>query len=114
MTSSKAGHPDSMSQGHTATKFGPISVRVDYDGFPSSFNVYDPDGNYVTENSVERHALAEHVERCANSHAELVKALEALNACFDDEGNLHEQHQDQLSVALEQAESALALAKGGK
>lgn len=35
-------------------------------------------------------------------------ALKLLLACFDDEGKLSEQHQDQLSAALEKADAAIA------
>lgn len=43
----------------------------------------------------------------ATEHSAL-EALYALYACFNDEGELAEQYQDQVSVALEAAEKALA------
>jgi hypothetical protein len=50
--------------------------------------------------------------RCALDRAKgdverLAEALGALYACFDDEGELHEDHEDQVSIALDKSESAL-------
>ena len=50
-------------------------------------------------------------ERIKNAAPSLLSALELLYACFDDEGNLNEQFQDQVSVALETAEAAIKEAK---
>ena len=43
---------------------------------------------------------------------ELLEALKALYACFDDEGELREEFQDQLSTAFERADWAILKAEG--
>lgn len=45
-------------------------------------------------------------------NAELLVALKALSACFNDEGELSEQAQDQLSISLEKSDAAIAKAEG--
>ena len=47
-------------------------------------------------------------DRLAALNKELVEALRAYHALFDDEGFLNEQYQDQLSVADERAGALLA------
>jgi hypothetical protein len=46
------------------------------------------------------------------NNSELLSALRALYNCFGDEGQIQEDYQDQLSHALEMAETAIAKAEG--
>jgi hypothetical protein len=55
---------------------------------------------------------ADFIVSACNCHEELLEALKAMCALFDDEGELREQHQDQISVALELAEKAINKATG--
>jgi len=73
------------------------------------------DGGHLTEvllTGDQIEANAAFIVRAVNAHDDLVKALKALTDCFDESGELCETAQDQLSVALEKADSVLAKVGG--
>jgi len=63
----------------------------------------------VNENS---EANASFIVRACNNHEKLVKACKRILSCFNSEGEIEQQYQDQLSVALEKVKQALQSAEG--
>lgn len=61
---------------------------------------------------IYRYMTARELDRAIDTQADLLVALTGLLNCFNSNGEIEETTQDQLSVALENAEKAQAKAEG--